>query len=91
MPPNSLMTILGNISSIPDALQGDTEQNDIMGPSLPFSDAPLDPPSPVNGIQAAQISQLAININRERKIKEYSSLHHIPIHKAHWLISSDNA
>ena len=39
-----------------DAHQGDTEQTNTMGLSLPSNDTPLDPPGPINGTQAAQIS-----------------------------------
>ena len=74
-----------------NAHHGDIKQIDIMGLSLPSSDAPLDLPGLVNGTQAAQISQPAISITKERKIKEYSSPNPIPIHKAHQLIPSDNA
>ena len=74
-----------------DAYQGDTEETDTMGLSLPSSHAPLEPLGPVSGTQATQISQLAISIPRKGKIKRHSSSNPIPIHKAHQLISCNNA
>ena len=74
-----------------NAYQGDTKKIDTMGLSLPSSDTPLNPPGPVSGTQAAQISQPALSIPGKGKIERHSILDPIPIHKAHQLISSDNA
>lgn len=75
----------------PNAHQGDTKQTKTMGLSLPSSHAPFDPLGPANRTQAAQISQAAINIPRKGKIERHNSPDPIPIHKAHRLISSNNA
>ena len=74
-----------------DAHQGDTEQIDSMGLSLPSSDAPLNPSGPVSETQATQISQPTISVIGKRKIEEYSSPNPISIHKAYRLIHSDSA
>ena len=74
----------------PNAHQGNTEQTDTMGLSLPSSNTPLDPPGLVSGAQAAQISQPTISIPRKRKIERYSSSDSISTHKAHRLIPSDD-
>ena len=74
----------------PDAHQGNTMQTDTMGLSLPSSNTPLNPPGPVSGAQATQISQLTISIPRKRKIERYSSSNSISTHKAHRLIPSDD-
>lgn len=73
-----------------DAHEGNTEQTNTTGLSLPSNNTPLGPLSPINGTQAALISQPTISVPGERKIKSYGSSDPIPTHKAHRLISSND-
>ena len=73
----------------PDTHQGNAKQTNAMGLPLPSSDTPLDSSSPVNGTQAAKVSQSILNIPRKGKIKNYSSPNSIPTYKAHRLIPSN--
>jgi len=72
---------LGHTWKVPcttsNAHQKDAKQNNIMGPTLPSSNSPLDSTCPVKGTQAKQVPQLTSAIPNKRKIKGHSDLNSI--------------